>query len=108
MSNNYPLSDAEREKAFPVHIELGDTPAELSISKVDGLDQLPDKGCALIEYTKEDDGEGGVTLTINTVCLPEDGGGESDENESEDLPSAMKSFAKDQGKTLPDDETDEG
>ena len=103
------LSEKEREAEFPVHIELGTEPGKgnspmampenpkkkyyptLYISGVKGLDQIPEEGCALIDFKRrsitvsdrEGEKSGSVELEICTLCLqPEDekseDGGEHD------------------------------
>ena len=70
-----PLSESQREKAFPVHIDLGKKMSEgqmgaiasnssrsdsksklyyptLYIEGVKGLEQLPEEGCILVEFKR--------------------------------------------------------
>lgn len=95
-----PLTEKEREKAFPVHIDLGRKMAgpetamagnssrseakskpyypTLYLEGVKGLEQLPAEGCILIEFKRtrlsieERDGKPttGATLEIHSLCLP--------------------------------------
>lgn len=115
------MNESQREKAFPIHIELGKRPNSTSpiqvrdempspkkyyptlfISDVEGLEQLPEKGCILIDYKRRSLSireEGGKTsasveLEIRTMCLPEEYGEEDAEDVVETL--AKKAFKKDE------------
>lgn len=84
------LTPKEREEAFSIHIDLGKTAKGkvtyplAFIESVPGLDQMPEKGCALVEYVRHEDG----SFELRRFCLAEnsDEGGEYGE---EDLGSAL-------------------
>lgn len=74
----------------------------LYIDGVEGMPSLPKEGCMMIKFRRKRmsveenmDGKetGGVTLEIQSLCLPEDMGGD----DGDDMASAMKRFAKDKG-----------
>ncbi len=82
------LTPEEREEAFPIHIELGKTgkgKVTYPVVFIDapGLEQLPEKGCALVEYVRHEDG----SIEMRRFCLAEN----SDEGEysTNDLSAAM-------------------
>lgn len=89
----------------------------LYIENVEGLPALPKEGCILVKFRRKSmrveenmDGKetAGVTLEIQSLCLPEDMAGEDDG----DMESAMKEFAKgngvDTGPAEPDDDDNGG
>lgn len=84
------LTPEEREEAFPTHIDLGKsgkgkvTYPTVFIEDVPGLEQLPEKGCALLEYVRHDDG----SIELRRFCLAENSD-ESDEYSTNDLSAAM-------------------
>ena len=87
------------------------------IDSMPGLEQLPKEGCMLVEFRRkrlsieeniEGDETAGVTLELRAICLPEDGGGMSD-NDSEgasDMETAMRNAMK-KTTSEKDDEDDE-
>jgi len=87
------------------------------IDSMPGLEQLPKEGCMLVEFRRkrlsieeniEGDETAGVTLELRALCLPEDGGGMSD-NDSEgasDMETAMRNAMK-KTTSEKDDEDDE-
>lgn len=112
------MNESQREKAFPIHIELGRTmgvpvPDEATskpskekfyptifVSDVEGLEQLPKEGCILIDYkrrslsVREENGKvtASVELEIRTMCLPEEYGEEDADEVVESL--TKKAFSK--------------
>lgn len=92
------MNESQREKAFPIHVELGKKsdmnspvapPMDKSdrkyyptvyISDVRGLEKLPEKGCILVDYRRRSltinqrDGEStcSVELELRTICMPEE------------------------------------
>lgn len=98
MSTDYPtqgdtpdssLTADEREKAFPIHIEMGDSTANFTVPKVPGIDQLPDSGCALVEFKRSDDDNGDIVLMISTICLPKSQDDAEEADEPRDLEDAL-------------------
>lgn len=77
----YSMTEEERGQAFPIHIEMGEDGPVLDLGKRADVVNLPDTGCILVDYEKNEDG----TLKIKTVCLPAD---ESDES-PDDLDDAL-------------------
>jgi hypothetical protein len=102
------MTESEREKKFPIHIELGKT-AEIGelamntkseskgktkkyypsfyISDVEGLEGIPEEGCVLIDFKRRSinvrtDQNGKTTtsveLEIHTICMPDDYESEGD------------------------------
>ena len=102
------MTESQREKEFPVHIELGKTaefgetaPAikpeskgkkkkyypSLYISDVEGLEGIPEEGCVLIDFKRRSinvrtDQNGKTTtsveLEVRTICMPDDYESEGD------------------------------
>lgn len=94
------MTESQREKAFPIHIELGknlddtvpqavvETKPEkkkyyptVYIDNIPGLEKLPEEGCILIDYKRRsmtiNKRKGkkptcSVELEIHTICMPED------------------------------------
>lgn len=117
--SDYSMSESEREKAFPIHIDLGRKESGMAmpampagakkgkartyyptvyIDAIPGLEQLPKEGCMLVEFRRKRlsieegaDGEdtAGVTLEIRALCLPE----EMAEEAMDDLASALDRVA---------------
>ena len=95
--STYSMSEKERGRAFPIHVEMGEDGPVLDLGEHAGLVNLPEKGCVLVDYEKTEDGG----LLVKTVCLP--GKSKSAEkDEPADLESAL-------GNEVPteDDEEDE-
>lgn len=104
------MTESQREKEFPVHIELGKTPEitlsepvpaskseskgkikkyypSLYISDVEGLEDIPEEGCVLIDFKRRsinvNTNQNGKTTTsveleIHTICMPDDYESEGD------------------------------
>lgn len=107
------MNEAEREKAFPIHIDLGSKAPELSLAVnkpaktkkvypmlfihgVEDLDQLPEKGCALIEFRRkristnqdgDEEPKHSVELEVRAMCL-------QDEEDSDDFDDAVDKMAR--------------
>jgi len=101
---DYSMSEKERGRAFPIHVEMGED-VVLDLGEHATAVNLPDKGCVLVDYEKNDDG----TLMVKTICLPGSmkGGKMADEeDEPESLEEALGDeapMADEQG----DDEDDD-
>lgn len=108
------MTEEQREKAFPVHIELGHEAEGIEMSSkgikkgkkrtiypslyiggVDGIDEIPEEGCMLVHFkrrnltvNKNDKGESNasVDLEIHTICLEE----ESDEDHDDIIDKMYK------------------
>jgi len=63
---NYSMSEKERGRAFPIHVEMGEDGPVLDLGEHAGLVNLPEKGCVLVDYERNEDG----SLQVKTVCLP--------------------------------------
>jgi hypothetical protein len=102
------MTESQREKEFPVHIELGKTSEfgelapnikseskgkkkkyypSLYISDVEGLEGIPEEGCVLIDFKRRSinvrttqDGKTttSVELEVRTICMPDDYESEGD------------------------------
>jgi hypothetical protein len=112
----YPMSDKEREEAFPIHIPLGrkaDLPMGggkgkgklhypmVYVDAIPGLEQLPKEGCMLVEFRRkrlsiEENGDGestaGVGLELRVFCLPEN----FPEDAADDLDAALSRFGQEE------------
>ncbi len=75
------MNEEDRGKAFPIHVEMGDDGPILDLGDRANAVNLPDSGCILVDYEKNEDG----TLTVKTMCLP----AEESEDEPDDLSGAM-------------------
>ena len=125
------MTESQREKEFPVHIELGKT-AEIGelavateseskgkkkkyypsfyISDVEGLEGIPEEGCVLIDFKRRSivrtDQNGKTTtsveLEVRTICMPDDYESEGDMDDVVDK-MIKKSNSK---KSEEDDEDD--
>lgn len=120
------LTESQREKAFPIHLEMGKEMPDMEmsdemdekpkkkkfypvvfISDIPGLEHLPEEGCVLMDYkrrsltVREQDGEtqASVELEIRTLCLPEEYG-------EEDADDVVESLTKKAFKKKEDDEED--
>lgn len=117
------MTESQREKAFPIHIELGkstDMPTAvpapvdekkpekyyptLYIDNIAGLEQLPEEGCILIDYKRRsltvNKRKGkkptcSVELEIHTICMPKD---YEDTNDAEDIVDELvkKAYSEDE------------
>jgi hypothetical protein len=126
------MTESEREKEFPIHIELGKTaeineltPAfksgskgkknkyypTLYISDIEGLEGIPEEGCVLIDFKRRSinvrttqDGKTttSVELEVRTICMPDDYESEGDMDDVVDK-MMKKSNSK---KSEEDDEDD--
>ncbi len=106
------LSAEEREEAFPVHIELGrkangmDLPdgkkgkskmvyPKVYIDAVPGIEQLPAKGCMLVEFVRDElrigKDSAGATIELHTICLMES----EAEGDYDDLGDKLGDYLKD-------------
>lgn len=122
------LTESQREKAFPIHLELGRSLNEtvspapekpkkgkgkkyyptLFIDSVAGLEQLPEEGCILIDYKRRSmtvsqrDGKAtcSVELEIRTLCLPDE---YEDTNDAEELVDELAKKAYRQHEDAEDD-----
>jgi len=125
------MTESEREKEFPVHIELGKTAdmgdfpmpgksdskgkkkkfyPSLYISDVEGLEDIPEEGCLLIDFKrrsinvrKNDAGKTttSVELEVHTICMPDDYESEGDMDDV-----VEKMIKKSNRKSEEDDEDD--
>lgn len=121
------MTEEQREKAFPIHIELGDEATELEltskgpkkgkkrmvypalyIANVEGLEQIPEEGCMLVDFKRRNlsinknekgDTTASVELEVRTICLEE----ETDED-TDDMIDKMYKKAK---RVVGDDDEDE-
>lgn len=108
------MTEEQREKAFPIHIELGNEMSSIGfdgkksgkpqkstiyptayISGVEGLEKIPDEGCMLVHFkrnglTVRKDGNGkstaSVELELHTICLED----EADEDVDDIVDSLYK------------------
>lgn len=88
---NYSMSEKERGRAFPIHVEMGDMGPVLDLGEHAAAVNLPDKGCVLVDYEKDEDGN----LQVRTVCLPGKGSAlKPMEDEPEDLAAALGNEAR--------------
>ncbi len=105
------LSAEEREEAFPVHIELGRKAKDLGmdgksgkakmvypkvyLEAVPGLEQLPAKGCMLVEFVRDElrigKDSAGATIELHTICLMES----EAEGDYDDLSDKLGDYLKD-------------
>ena len=125
------MTESEREKEFPIHIELGksadmgDFPMAgksdskgkkkkfyptLYVSDVEGLEDIPEEGCILIAFKrrsinvrKSDSGKTttSVELEVRTICMPNDYESEGDMDDV-----VEKMVKKSSRKSEKDDEDD--
>ena len=125
------MTESEREKEFPIHIELGksadmgDFPMTgksdskgkkkkfyptLYVSDVEGLEDIPEEGCILIDFKrrsinvrKSDSGKTttSVELEVRTICMPNDYESEGDMDDV-----VEKMVKKSSRKSEEDDEDD--
>jgi hypothetical protein len=80
-----PMSEEEREAAFPVHLELGEEPMVLPVAGLGAA--IPKSGCALVDYTLDDEGN----MVVTTLCLPDPAAKVVDEeDEEEDEPDTLE------------------
>jgi hypothetical protein len=130
------MTEKQREREFPIHVELGKKinndgimPAQAGpnggsskkkfyptvyISDVAGLEDLPEKGCILVDYKRRSltinqrDGKTtcSVELELRTICMPDDYDGSNDLSDIvDDL--ASKSVGKsDEDESEDEDEKD--
>lgn len=77
-------SESYREKDFPIHVEMGDEGPVLDLGERMTSLNLPDSGCVLVDFVKNEDG----TLQVKTVCLPAESDAEYEE-EPRDLNEAF-------------------
>ena len=100
----YSMSEKERGRAFPIHVEMGDDGPVLDLGEHAAAVNLPDKGCVLVDYEKLDDGG----LLVKTVCLPGKGATpKPTEDEPDDLAAALGNEARmdaEQGNDEDDDD----
>lgn len=122
------MTEEQRERAFPIHIELGEkaddieiTPKgvkkgkkrvvypTLYIANVDGLQNIPAEGCMLVDFKRRNlsvnensNGEttASVELEIRTICLEE----EEEDEDTDDMIDKMYKKAK---KVVGDDNEDD-
>jgi len=129
-------SEESSNADFPVSIDLGKSPnvdspitpssdkgeknkkyyPTLYISDVDGIDKLPEEGCALIKFKrnsvtvrKGSDGKSTASadLEIQSICLPSDGADSSDDDDDEDTGNLIDSMAKKAGVKTDDSDDEE-
>lgn len=87
---SYNLSEEERGRMFPVHVEMDEESPVLDLGERGSLVNVPERGCALVDFERNEDG----TLSIKTVCF--EGGGESDEKSDGDLERDLRSIAEEE------------
>ena len=127
------MTEEQREKAFPIHIELGremsnvdmfspsKTKAKgkkkmvypsLFISDIEGLEEIPDEGCMLVHFkrrgmsiNKDDKNKttASVELQIKTICLQD----EEDEDTDDMIDKMFKKSQKHVGYRDEDEETED-
>ena len=122
------MTEHEREKEFPIHVELGkkfndslpgmlmknskkEHYPTLYIGDVEGLENLPEEGCILVDFKRRSlsihkrEGKNptcSVELEIRTICMPE----EYEEN-AEDLVDELVKKAYKHDAEEEEDEEDE-
>lgn len=124
------MTEHEREKAFPIHVELGKRVTEtampetvsnvsskkyyptLFINEIDGLEGLPKEGCILLDYklrsktVRQSEGKTtcSVELECRTICMPDDY-----EGDMEDIVESMvkKAYAKHEASETEEEEEEE-
>lgn len=79
------MSEKERGRAFPIHVEMGEDGPVLDLGEYESAVNLPDKGCVLVDYERNEDG----SLQVKTVCLP--GAAKAPKDEPQDLEEALGS-----------------
>jgi len=97
------MSDKERSRAFPIHVEMGDMGPVLDLGEHADAVNLPDKGCVLVDYEKDQDGN----LKVRTVCLPGKGAAPKPMDEPDDLAAALGNEARMEDEQGDDEDDDD-
>jgi|DEB19_MinimDraft_2_1074335.scaffolds.fasta_scaffold00282_4 hypothetical protein len=125
------MTEQQREKAFPIHVELGRRANEgaipemsdgmanksknkkyyptVYISDIAGLENLPEEGCILVDYKRrsltinqrDDKTTCSVELELRTICMPDDYDG------SDDLSDIVDDLASKSARKKDSDEEDD-
>lgn len=94
-------SEEERGKAFPIHVEMGDDGPVLDLGDRADLVNLPNKGCVLVDYERNEDG----SLQVKTVCLP--GASKAQKDDPMDLEEALGNNVPDEYEQGDDEDDDD-
>lgn len=112
------MTEEQRERAFPIHIELGRESDDIEITPkgvkkgkkrtiyptvyiadVDGLQNIPVEGCMLVDFKRRNlsvnendkgDTTASIELEIRTICLEE----EEEDEDTDDMIDKMYKKAK--------------
>ena len=97
-------NESDRQKAFPIHVDMGEDGPVLDLGERGAAVNLPEKGCVLVDYELNEDG----TLAVKTVCLP--AGDQDMDEEPDDLGRALDramAEAEEEQESDGDEETEE-
>jgi hypothetical protein len=95
------MTEEQRGKEFPIHIEMGDDPPILDLGSRAAALNLPKTGCVLVDYKLNKDG----TLTVRTLCMQDPAAGDDDDGPG-DLEDALNQYGKRKPKESAEEDED--
>ena len=82
---------------------MGESGPVLELGEHAAAVNLPDKGCVLVDYEKDEDGN----LQVRTVCLPGKGAARKPMDEPEDLAAALGNEVRAENEQGDDEDDDD-